>query len=86
MNWEKLAKERAEEIVALKMEVKDLLETRGDLERQLQSACREASTLELGHSKANDAHCLACGFKMQGGANVGLCPKCGSNRWYKTRI
>lgn len=35
MNWEKLAKERAEEIVALKMQVQDLIETRGDLERQL---------------------------------------------------
>lgn len=35
MNWEKIAKERGEEIVALKMQVQDLIETRGDLERQL---------------------------------------------------
>ena len=46
----------------------------------------QAATLELGHAKRNDAHCLACGFKMVGGANVGLCPKCGSNRWYKTTL
>lgn len=45
-----------------------------------------ASILELGHAKSNDAHCLACGFRMIGGANVGLCPKCGSDRWYKTRL
>ena len=37
-------------------------------------------------AKETDAHCLACGFKMNGGANVGLCPKCGSDRWYKTRL
>jgi hypothetical protein len=23
---------------------------------------------------------------MVGGADVGLCPKCGSERWYKTRL
>ena len=34
----------------------------------------------------NDAHCLACGFKMLGGRNVGLCPKCGSDRWFRTRL
>ena len=45
-----------------------------------------AAVLELGHAKSNDAHCLACGFKMLGGADVGLCPKCGSDRWYKTRL
>jgi len=45
-----------------------------------------ASVLELGHSKSNDAHCLACGFEMVRGRYVGLCPKCGSNRWYRTRL
>ena len=45
-----------------------------------------AAVLELGHAKSSDAHCLACGFKMLGGADVGLCPKCGSDRWYKTRL
>lgn len=50
----------------------------------LASSNGSALTLELGAAKSNDAHCLACGFKMIGGANVGLCPKCGSGRWYKT--
>lgn len=45
-----------------------------------------ASVLELHHRKAKDAHCLACGFKMLGGADVGFCPKCGSYRWYRTRL
>ena len=45
-----------------------------------------ASVLELGHAKSNDAHCLACGFEMVGGRYVGLCPKCGSDRWYRTRL
>jgi len=45
-----------------------------------------AAVLELGHAKANDAHCLACDFKMLGGADLGLCPKCGSDRWYRTRL
>jgi len=31
-----------------------------------------------------DANCQDCGFRMTGGANVGLCPKCGSSRWFKT--
>lgn len=35
VNWEKLAKERGEDVVALKQQVQDLIETRGDLERQL---------------------------------------------------
>jgi predicted RNA-binding Zn-ribbon protein involved in translation (DUF1610 family) len=35
---------------------------------------------------SNDAHCLACGFEMVGGRYVGLCPKCGSDRWYRTRL
>jgi hypothetical protein len=30
------------------------------------------------------AHCLDCGFRMVDGANVGLCPKCGSDRWHRT--
>lgn len=42
--------------------------------------------LELGHDKRNDAHCLACGFEMVGGRYVGLCPKCGSDRWHRTRL
>src|ERR1039458_10190203 len=42
--------------------------------------------LELGHAKSNDAHCLACGFQMVGGRHVGLCPKCGSDRWYRTTL
>jgi predicted RNA-binding Zn-ribbon protein involved in translation (DUF1610 family) len=45
-----------------------------------------ASVLELGHAKSDDAHCLACGFEMVGGRYVGLCPKCGSDRWYRTRL
>lgn len=45
-----------------------------------------ASVLELGHAKSNDAHCLTCGFRMVGGANVGVCPKCGSDRWYRTLL
>ena len=45
-----------------------------------------AATLNLGYAKSNDAHCLACGFDLKGGANVGRCPKCGSDRWYKTRL
>lgn len=35
---------------------------------------------------STDAHCIACGFEMRGGSDVGRCPKCGSERWYKTRI
>ena len=45
-----------------------------------------ASVLELEYRGSPDAHCLACGFEMLGGASVGLCAKCGSNRWYKTRL
>lgn len=41
---------------------------------------------ELSHAKSNDAHCLDCGFEMVGGRYVGLCPKCGSDRWYQTRL
>ena len=52
----------------------------------LESSNGSASVVEIGHAKSNDAHCLACGFRMLGGANVGLCPKCGSGRWYKTRL
>lgn len=47
---------------------------------------KSATVLELGNAKAQDAHCLACGFQMLGGADVGLCPKCGSDRWYRTRL
>jgi hypothetical protein len=47
---------------------------------------KSASVLELGHAKSEDAHCLACGFEMVGGRHVGLCPKCGSDRWYRTRL
>lgn len=52
----------------------------------LAAAHGSASVLELGHAKSNDAHCLACGFEMVGGRYVGLCPKCGSDRWYRTRL
>ena len=47
---------------------------------------KSAAVLELGHAKSEDAHCLACGFEMVGGRHVGLCPKCGSDRWYRTRL
>ncbi len=53
----------------------------GSLER-----AGSASVLELGHAKSHDAHCLACGFQMIGGRYVGLCPKCGSDRWYRTKL
>lgn len=53
---------------------------------RLASATGSALTLELGFAKCHDAHCLACYFKMKDGAYVGLCPKCGSDRWYKTRL
>jgi anaerobic ribonucleoside-triphosphate reductase len=39
----------------------------------------------LDHLRAHDAHCQTCGFEMVGGRYVGLCPKCGSHRWYRTR-
>ena len=45
-----------------------------------------ASVLELSHAKSSDAHCLACGFHLVGGRYVGLCPKCGSERWYRTTL
>lgn len=45
-----------------------------------------AAVLDLGHARSTDAHCLACGFELVGGADVGLCPKCGSDRWYRTRL
>lgn len=50
------------------------------------SAHSEAAVLELGYAKSKDAHCLSCGFQMAGGRYVGLCPKCGSDRWYRTRL
>ena len=34
-------------------------------------------------ARAADAYCRNCGFKMVGGADVGLCPKCGGPRWFK---
>ena len=34
-------------------------------------------------ARGADAYCGACGFKMVGGADVGLCPKCGGPRWFK---
>lgn len=58
----------------------------GETGRLLPAAPRSASVLELDHAKSKDAHCLACGFRMLGGRDVGLCPKCGSNRWYRTRL
>lgn len=42
--------------------------------------------LEPGHAKSKDARCLSCGFEMVGGRYVGLCPKCGSDRWYRARL
>jgi DNA-directed RNA polymerase subunit RPC12/RpoP len=54
--------------------------------KRVVGALKLAATLELGHAKSEDAHCLGCGFRMLGGADVGLCPKCGSNRWYRTRL
>jgi Zn finger protein HypA/HybF involved in hydrogenase expression len=45
-----------------------------------------ALTLEIGFAKSRDAHCMACGFQMIGGAEVGLCPRCGSERWYKINL
>jgi hypothetical protein len=65
--------------------VSDAPVIREDL-RQLAPAHGSASVLVIGHAKSKDAHCVACGLKMRGGANVGLCPKCGSDRWYKTRL
>jgi rubrerythrin len=56
------------------------------IEREIGGMNVRALVLDLGHAKSNDAHCLACGFKMLGGANVGLCPKCGSGRWYRTKL
>jgi len=40
---------------------------------------------DCGKLATQDAHCLACGFELVGGANVGLCPKCGSANWYLGR-
>lgn len=37
-------------------------------------------------SEIPDAHCLACEFRMVGGADVGLCPKCGSDQWFRTNL
>ena len=45
-----------------------------------------AATLELVQAQSKDAHCLECRFKMKGGADIGLCPNCGSFRWYKTTL
>jgi rubrerythrin len=46
----------------------------------------EATILNLGDSRSKDAHCYACGFTMLRGATIPECPKCGSDRWYKTHI
>ena len=45
-----------------------------------------ATTLNLAHAKSKDAHCHTCDFKMAGGAKLRLCPICGSDRWYKTKL
>lgn len=64
------------------------LQMQSELNRpaMLEAAHGSASVLELGHSNSKDAHCLSCGFEMVGGRYVGLCPKCGSDRWYRTRL
>jgi DNA-directed RNA polymerase subunit RPC12/RpoP len=54
--------------------------------RQMDLEVGHAAILDLGHAKSKDAHCTQCGFKLVGGANVGLCPRCGSQRWYKTSL
>lgn len=33
-----------------------------------------------------DAYCASCTFTLQGGSNVGLCPRCGSSKWYRTDL
>jgi hypothetical protein len=58
MNWEKIAKERGEEIVALKTQVTDLLETRGDLERQLIEMSKPAAP----KIPVADWECGVCGW------------------------
>ena len=84
--------ERAKKIASMSMadqraylESEKRREPEGD-SADSRAAHGSASVVNLGHAKSNDAHCLACGFQMLGGANVGLCPKCGSDRWYKTRL
>jgi rubrerythrin len=84
--------ERAKKIASMSMadqraylESEKRREPESDSADSRAAAC-SASVVNLGYAKSNDAHCLACGFQMLGGANVGLCPKCGSNRWYKTRL
>lgn len=56
------------------------------LKRQATTRKKKAADLDLGQARSKDAYCLACGFKMMGGASVGLCPKCGSDRWYRTKL
>ncbi len=46
----------------------------------------EAAVLELRHAQGDDAHCRDCGCKMVGGRHVGRCPRCGSDRWYRTHL
>jgi len=45
-----------------------------------------APCLDPRFRKSRDAECLKCGFEMVGGAVVGLCPRCGSSQWYRTRL
>ena len=58
MNWEKIAKERGEEIVALKTQVTELLETRGDYERQLVELSKPAAP----KIPVADWECGVCGW------------------------
>jgi rubrerythrin len=45
-----------------------------------------ADTPEPQSNKRPDACCLACGFRLKGGANVELCPECGSKNWHKMQL
>ena len=35
---------------------------------------------------SEDAECRACGFELKGGADVGSCPRCGSDHWYRSNV
>ena len=52
----------------------------------MEAAAQTVSNTQAKNAKSKDAHCLACGFQMVGGRYVGLCPKCGSDRWYRTTL
>jgi rubrerythrin len=54
--------------------------------RKIEQNRKSADVLELSLAHCKNGRCWSCGFGMIGGADVGLCPKCGSNRWYKTQL